>query len=112
MIDKTTANQYTWGQNCNSWVLIDDAALSVKQENMPPGSREQLHFHENAQQFFFILKGSATFYIDKEKRVINEFQGLHIMPGQKHYIANETHHELEFLIISQPSTNTDRFNIH
>jgi len=29
---------------------------------MPPKTKEQLHFHKNAQQFFFILKGKVKFH--------------------------------------------------
>ncbi len=60
-MDKQTAQHYQWGDNCESWVLVDTEGLSVKQETMPGGMKENLHFHVNAQQFFFILKGTATF---------------------------------------------------
>lgn len=108
VIDKQTASHYIWGDNCDSWVLVDSASLSVKQESMPDGTRERLHFHTNAQQFFFILKGTATFYPENEKLLVNEQKGLLIKPGVRHYIANETHEMLEFLVISQPTTNQDR----
>lgn len=107
-IDKQNASHYLWGDNCNSWVLVDSASLSVKQESMPIGTTEKLHFHTHAQQFFFILKGTATFYSESEKIIVGEQKGLLIKPGTKHYIANETQEILEFLVISQPTTNQDR----
>lgn len=108
VIDKKTASNYFWGNKCDSWVLIETDSLSLKQETIPPGTREQLHFHENAQQFFFVLKGSATFYIDHSKEIVMEQQGLLIDKKSKHFIANETGEPLEFIVISQPSTNSDR----
>jgi mannose-6-phosphate isomerase-like protein (cupin superfamily) len=108
--NKETAPYYTWGQNCDSWVLTDTDGLSIKQENMPPGTKEQLHFHSVAQQFFFILKGEASFYCDDKKNTIAANSGILIPAGTKHFIANETQEELEFLVISQPSTNNDRTN--
>lgn len=107
-IDKQTAEHYIWGNNCDSWVLANTEGLSVKQEKMPSGAKEQLHFHAQAQQLFYILKGSATFYINNEATTVNEKQAIQILPNQKHFIANETSDELEFLVISQPSTNKDR----
>jgi mannose-6-phosphate isomerase-like protein (cupin superfamily) len=107
-IDKQTASHYLWGDNCNSWVLVDSTGLSVKQELMSAGTREKLHFHAHAQQFFFILKGKATFYPEGEKIIVGEQKGLLIKPATKHYIANETNKVLEFLVISQPTTNQDR----
>ncbi|HRH46809.1 MAG TPA: cupin domain-containing protein [Pyrinomonadaceae bacterium] len=111
IIEKETAKHYFWGENCDSWVFVDSAVLSVKQEKMPSGTREKLHFHSQAQQFFFILKGSATFYLEGEKVEVSAQKGLLIKPNTKHFIANETDESLEFLVISQPTTNNDRTTI-
>jgi mannose-6-phosphate isomerase-like protein (cupin superfamily) len=108
--NKNSAPHNTWGNNCDSWVLADTTGLSVKEERMPPGTKEQLHFHKQAQQYFYILKGTATFFFNDERDTISASTGILIAPGTKHYIANETTHELEFLVISQPSTNNDREN--
>lgn len=75
---------------------------------MPGGTREKVHFHTHAQQFFYIMKGTATFYPENEKVLVGEQKGLLIKPGIRHYIANETNEILEFLVISQPTTNQDR----
>lgn len=111
IIDRQTAEHYLWGEDCNSWVLADTSGLSVKQESMPSGTKEKLHFHTNAQQFFFILKGSATFYLDENKIIVVEQKGILIHPKTKHYVANEATERLEFLVISQPTTNNDRTTI-
>lgn len=108
--DKHSAPYYAWGEKCSTWVLADTIGLSIKQENMPPGTTEQLHFHKNAQQYFYILKGLATFHCDGEVDTVGAGTGILIEPGCKHYIANETRNELEFLIISQPSTINDRMD--
>jgi mannose-6-phosphate isomerase-like protein (cupin superfamily) len=108
IIDKNNADHYLWGGYCDSWVLANTDGLSVKQESMPANTREKLHFHTYAQQFFFILKGTATFYIDEEKIIATEQKGILIQPQRKHFIANETEATLEFLVISQPTTNNDR----
>jgi mannose-6-phosphate isomerase-like protein (cupin superfamily) len=101
---------YTWGNNCEGWVFVDTDELSVKQERMPQQTAEALHYHEKAQQFFFILKGIATFEADGKLFTVNANEGFHIQPGIKHRIANNSDEELEFILSSQPSTNKDRFN--
>jgi mannose-6-phosphate isomerase-like protein (cupin superfamily) len=111
IISKETAEHYLWGQDCDSWILADTVGLSVKQECMPPGTREKLHFHRKAQQFFFILRGCATFYLNDETIIVTEQKALLIKPPSKHSIANETGDSLEFLVISQPTTNNDRETI-
>lgn len=111
IIDKKNAAHYLWGTNCESWILTETTSLSVKQETMPPGTKELLHIHTNAQQFFFILKGTATFYVDDLKANVEEHQGVLIEKNSKHCIANETNEPLEFIVTSQPSTNNDRTNL-
>ena len=101
---------YQWGANCDGWNLVDEEGLSVKQELMPAGTSEAQHYHQKAQQFFFILKGSATFEIEGTTIKVNEGEGLHIEAGQKHRVLNESDEELEFILSSQPSTRNDRIN--
>ncbi len=101
---------YLWGSDCDGWDLVDEDALSVKQELMPAGTKEVKHYHQSAQQFFYILKGKATFEIEDSTIVINQGEGLHIEAGKKHRILNETGEDLEFVLCSQPSTKNDRIN--
>ena len=110
-INKSNARHYSWGTGCESWVYMESENLSVKHEKMPAGTKEQLHYHKKAQQFFFILQGEATFYLEGDKNIIAPQCGIWITPGQQHYIANETDQPLEFLVISQPDTTHDRTNI-
>ena len=111
MINKKNAESYKWGDNCDSWIFVDNDNLSIKMESMPIKTKEKLHFHSNAQQFFFILKGTATFYIANKVQSISENNGILINPKTEHYIANESDKTLDFLVISQPTTNSDRTTI-
>ncbi|SDQ84446.1 Mannose-6-phosphate isomerase, cupin superfamily [Chryseobacterium soldanellicola] len=108
---KNNSHHYIWGSNCDSWVLNNSENLSVKQEKMPPNTSEKLHFHEKAEQFFYILKGEAMFYINDEKFSVKTGESITIIPKSKHYISNESPQELEFLVISSPSTNNDRTEV-
>ena len=99
-----------WGDHCDSWAMVDEETLSVKLERMPPGTSEQKHFHQSANQFFFILKGKAIFEINDKKIMVNAQQGIHIRPMEKHKICNAEDEDLEFILSSQPSTRNDRIN--
>jgi mannose-6-phosphate isomerase-like protein (cupin superfamily) len=77
---KNNSEHYIWGSNCDSWVLKTSANLSVKQEVMPSGTSEKLHFHENAEQFFYILKGEAVFYCNEEKFSLKTGESISILP--------------------------------
>lgn len=100
---------YQWGDGCDGWNFVADNSLSVKQERMPAGTAEAMHYHQHAQQFFFILKGIASFEIDEEIIIVKEQEGIHIKPGQKHRIINHTESTIEFILSSQPSTINDRY---
>lgn len=102
---------YQWGNACDGWNLVGDENLSIKQERMSAGSSEELHYHQRSQQFFFILKGIATFEIEDEIFEVKEQEGLHIKAGLKHRIINNTKADLEFILSSQPSTVNDRINV-
>lgn len=99
---------YFWGQHCEGRTLLDEAALSIKQETMPPGTAEQLHYHAKAQQFFFILNGVARFDIDGDSCLVNATEGIQIKAGQVHRIVNAGETPLDFLLASQPSVVNDR----
>lgn len=113
MAIKSTENSehYIWGDNCDGWQLLKSDSLSIIQESMPPHTHEGLHYHSIAQQFFFILKGTATFQIEGEVFEVIENKGFHILPHQKHRIFNHTEQSLEFLVISQPKSHGDRTNL-
>ena len=99
---------YKWGNDCDGWRLVKEKNLSVIQECMPAGTTETKHYHQDAQQFFFILRGRARFEVEDEIIEVQQNQGLHIAAGKKHRIVNDTNEELEFLLCSQPSTANDR----
>ncbi len=109
--NKNNTTHYTWGANCSGWHLLQSKGLSVIEELMPPATQEQKHYHTNSQQFFYILKGTATFVIEEETIEITSGSGIHIQPMKKHLIKNNTSEALAFLVISQPPTTEDRVNI-
>lgn len=76
---------------------------------MPSKTQETKHYHEHAQQFFRILRGTATFEIAGKEIEIMSGEGIHIPPKTKHRIRNDQSKNLEFLVISEPTTRGDRY---
>jgi mannose-6-phosphate isomerase-like protein (cupin superfamily) len=105
------AEYFTWGNNCDGWHLLRSDSLSVLQERMPPGTAEQMHYHEKAQQVFYILSGKATFEFAGESQIVEANQSIHILPNLRHRIINNEDIDLHFLVISEPKTLGDRINI-
>ncbi|MBS1599411.1 MAG: cupin domain-containing protein [Bacteroidetes bacterium] len=102
---------YQWGNQCDGWNFVEEDALSVKLESMPSGTEEVLHYHQHAQQFFFILRGEAAFEVEGKIILVREREGINIKPKEKHRIMNGSNAVLEFILCSQPSAQHDRHNI-
>lgn len=107
-VTKNNSDRYNWGDQCLGWHLVNNTHLSVIQEIMPPGAEEIRHKHLKTQQFFYVLKGRATFIINEEKIMLGKHEGIHIAPNTVHQVKNAADEELEFLVISQPHSHQDR----
>ncbi|MFI5159354.1 MAG: cupin domain-containing protein, partial [Sphingobacteriales bacterium] len=99
-----------WGDQCDGWHLLQTEGLSVIEERMPPGTSEQLHFHNNARQLFYILSGTAAFEIEGETKSLKKGQSVYIPKSTKHRIFNQSKQDLCFLVISEPKSHGDRVN--
>jgi mannose-6-phosphate isomerase-like protein (cupin superfamily) len=107
-VSTMNAVQYNWGEECKAWFLLKNPKLTVIQEEMPPGSSELLHFHQKAQQLFYILRGEATMEIAGRSIELKPSQSLHIAPGNSHRIRNAGSSALHFIVISEPESHGDK----
>lgn len=110
-ISKETARHYIWGGNCDGWPLLETDSLSVIEERIPAGGGEVMHYHEKAQQLFYILSGVATFETDGVEATVQQGEGYHVRPGARHRIWNQGPDDLNFLVVSQPKSHGDRLNV-
>lgn len=108
---KENSEYYIWGDNCSGWHLVKSDRLSVIEELMPPKTQENKHYHNFSQQFFRILSGTATFEIEDKIIEVEKGIGIHIPPKIKHRIRNDRSEDLKFLVISEPTTRGDRYDI-
>ena len=104
---KETAEHYIWGQQCEGWHLAQSPSLSVIQERVPPGCSEVMHHHPKAEQFFFILSGTATMLVEHDLVVLKPQQGIHIPAGIRHQLRNDGDEDLHFLVTSTPPAQGD-----
>lgn len=102
---------YTWGNNCEGWNLLKNDSLYVVQERMPPLTSEILHYHEKAQQVFYILSGTAAFELNGQTDIVSANESVYVQPKQLHCISNNGSEDLHFLVISHPETQHDRVEI-
>ena len=106
-----TLTAYKWGEGGVGWPLVDTDGLLVIEETLAPGCSEKRHHHNIATQCFDILEGTALMKIDGLNVALAQGMALHIQPRTDHAIANESSNEIRFLVISAPSTRSDRHEI-
>lgn len=111
IVSVNNAEHYNWGQQSDGWHLLKSDDLGVIEERMSPGSFEQLHYHEKAQQVFYILSGKASFLIADVAVSLNPGESVHIPAFTRHQISNKTDTDLRFIVISTPKSHGDRINI-
>jgi mannose-6-phosphate isomerase-like protein (cupin superfamily) len=111
IISRDIAEHYRWGGVCDGWHLLKSEALSIIQERVPPGGCEEMHFHEHAHQFFFVLSGEATMEIGGERLLITSEHGVSVPAGVHHRLLNQSNTELWFLVISSPRSHGDRVSV-
>jgi mannose-6-phosphate isomerase-like protein (cupin superfamily) len=109
-VSQENAEHYRWGDDCDAWWLVKDPQLSVIEELMPPGAAEIRHYHEKAQQFFFIIQGEVLMEVEGETVLVPAGSGIRILPGTRHQVRNPSSTPVKFLVISQPPSRGDRID--
>ena len=107
-IDRAAALHYFWKKVCEGWHLVERDDLSVIAEKMPPRTAEDMHYHQKARQFFYVLFGQATMHFIDRTVLLNTGDGLEIAPGEAHQMCNQSDDTVEFLVVSMPKAHGDR----
>lgn len=76
---------------------------SVAHIIIPPGKSSRLHYHPEAEESYYILRGRAKMALDDESMIIEPGQIVLIPPKKNHQITNIGAEDLEFLAICAPA---------
>ena len=107
-VNISNAQHYVWGEISDGWRLLDGDDLSVIEERVPAGGREEWHVHAHARQFFYVLEGSAVMRTDDGDVPLEVRSGVEIAPGVGHQFTNPGSEDVRFLVISTPNSRGDR----
>lgn len=110
-VSTENATKTEWAKNCLAYALVEQDSLLIKKEQIPSGGCELLHYHEATFQFFYVLKGKATFFLAESEIVLKSGEGINVFPKQAHKIMNRHQSLLEFLVISSGKIHNDRINL-
>jgi len=105
------AEFYSWGEGAGGWHFLNHPDPSVIRQRIPPGVSEQLHCHNQAQQFFLVQSSELALYAGEHELSLQAGQGVYIPPGLSHLTINRGPEEVNCLVVSTPHSHTDRVNI-
>ena len=108
IVNTNNVEHYKWGQNSDGWHLLKSNELSVIEELVPPNEKEERHFHNDSQQFFYVLEGVGHIEIDGEMFELKTGNGIHVPAKVPHQLMNKGDENLRFLVVSQPKSHGDR----
>ncbi|WP_435171257.1 cupin domain-containing protein [Falsirhodobacter sp. 1013] len=108
VISRQAAEHYTWGENCDGWILVPGNDLLVIEERMPANTSEVRHYHATSRQFFYVLSGTLTMELDGSSHSVPARAGIEIPPNSPHQARNDTGSDVMFLVISTPTSRNDR----
>ena len=110
-INRAAALRYFWKKVCEGWHLVERDDLSVIAEKMPPRTAEDMHYHQKARQFFYVLSGQAVMRLVDRTVLLNTGDGLEIAPGEAHQMCNQSDDAVEFLVVSMPKAHGDKIPV-
>ena len=110
IVNTENSEHYKWGKDSDGWHLLKSENLSIIEENVPPNEKEERHYHNESQQFFYILSGVAHLEISGKVFEIHAGSGIHVPAKEPHQLLNNGEANLRFLVISQPKSHGDRVN--
>lgn len=112
VVSSDTTPPYPWGTGCLGWHLVQAGALSVIEEEMPPGTEDVRHRHLRSLQFFYVLHGSLIIESAGVRHQLSSHSGMEVPPMTAHQVRNESDDDVDFLVISSPPSHDDREVVH
>jgi len=70
---------------------------------IPPNSSSRLHYHPNAEETYYIMKGKGRMTIDNAEYNVQPGDAILISPPEKHQIFCVGKDDLEFIVVCAPA---------
>ncbi|MDC1382363.1 cupin domain-containing protein [Candidatus Puniceispirillum sp.] len=111
-VSRNTQKAYKWSDGGVGWPLVEAGGFLVIEETLAPGCGEKHHYHNQAEQCFYMLAGCAVMQLADGQHVeIDTGMAINITPKTIHAIVNQTDKEIRFLVMSAPSSRGDRHEV-
>jgi quercetin dioxygenase-like cupin family protein len=84
--------------------LSNTTAVKGEMVLYPAGTAAVSHHHEGADHFQYILRGTATFYLNGEPHRVTGGDTVYIYENEEHYFVNDGDTEMAFIEYFVPGT--------
>ena len=109
LLNKYNKRKYNtpWGYKRSILGRDSDGRAEVVEIVMNRKQETRLHYHQKVMEMFYIIKGSATIYVNNRPYRISEGDFLTIIPNERHKIIAEGD-EVRILAVKIPGIEEDR----
>jgi len=105
------SEQFHWGKAGIGWMLSNSDKVTIVERQLSEGTREVKHYHNKSWQFFYVISGVGTMFIDDDEIEISSDESVEVDPLCKHQFANSGDGILRYLVISIPNSYGDRVEV-
>ena len=82
---------------------VENSQLLFVRVKIPPGEGHKFHLHPEMEEILYILAGTAEQWIEKEARLLQAGDAVHLARGLVHGTYNPGPGELDFLAVLSPA---------
>jgi quercetin dioxygenase-like cupin family protein len=72
----------------------------VARHALQGGKRSDYHIHQDAEQFYYVLRGQGALIVDGERYPVREGDVVYLPAGVQHQAVNESDDWMEHLIVT------------
>jgi mannose-6-phosphate isomerase-like protein (cupin superfamily) len=81
--------------------------LSVTWVDVPPGSEQRLHSHEDSEQVYVIVRGRGRMHVAGDEEDVGEGDLVFIPPATDHGITNDGSETLVYVSVASPPVSME-----
>jgi quercetin dioxygenase-like cupin family protein len=102
--------EYRFGDSGPKY-LIQGPRMNFALVQFMPGQDFKAHYHDVMEENFFVLEGTVTVVVDGKPHTLNPGQLIHIEPGEKHYVINQSSSVVKMTASLAPFKEGDKIEV-
>jgi len=84
---------------CDKTILQRGQVQMINWAKLPAESSFRLHYHEDMQEIFVMVRGKVLIRVENEEAVLEPQDAVIIPPGAEHQMKNLTSSDAEYVVV-------------